>query len=54
MYNKVISFKFQHLQGETSLNVRAWEIKSGAFCKESFLSQEYNLAPNFFCIVFMI
>jgi hypothetical protein len=34
------------------LNVRAWEIESGAFCKESFLSQEYNLKPNFFYCVY--
>jgi len=30
------------------VNVRAWEIKPGAFYKEYFLSQEHNLAPNFY------
>jgi hypothetical protein len=33
-----------YLQGRPLLDVRAWELKSGAFCKESFSShKEYNL-----------
>jgi hypothetical protein len=32
------------LKGHTPLDVRAWELKSGTFCKESFSShKEFNL-----------
>ncbi len=45
-YNKITGF--QQLQGHTPLNVRAWEIKSGAFCKESFLSQRTQFSVEIF------
>jgi len=32
------------LQGHPPLDVRAWELKSGAFCEESFTSyKEYTI-----------
>jgi hypothetical protein len=36
------------LQGHTPLNVRAWELKSGVFCKESFLSQRIQFSVEIF------
>jgi len=32
------------LQGHTPLNVTAWELKSGVFCKECFLLQKIQFS----------
>ncbi len=36
------------LQGHTPLNVRAWELESGAFDKESFSSQRIQFSVEIF------
>jgi len=36
------------LQGHTPLNVRAWELKYGVFCKESFSSQRIQFSVEIF------
>jgi len=36
------------LRGHTPLNARAWELKSGVFCKESFSSQRIQFSVEIY------